>query len=298
MNVSDGNGNVTAILAPDGDSLLAAYLYDPYGRTLQSSGTWASANVYRFSSKEVHPNSGLYYYGYRFYDPNLQRWINRDPIGEAGGINLYGFVGNGPVNWWDILGLAIYPCDFVGPLLSGDSHGPLFSNPTYRPPGWNPTWPTGSDKRGPYTQNPSTGRRYYPDTTRPDRHWPHYDWEDPNGKEGRYPEKCLKKRPNQKRANPNRDQSATNPWLGVGGVLALSLTSGAAVGLGQMADDGSYAAAADAAGRGEDVNEMMDDNILDAALKSGRPATWYGLSSLWEWTKIFGGNSSEKENEH
>jgi len=62
---SDGNGNVTAILAPDGDSLLAAYLYDPYGRTLQSSGTWASANVYRFSSKEWHANAALYYYGYR-----------------------------------------------------------------------------------------------------------------------------------------------------------------------------------------------------------------------------------------
>jgi len=36
----------------------------------------ATANVYRFSSKEVHPNSGLYYYGFRFYDPTLQRWLN------------------------------------------------------------------------------------------------------------------------------------------------------------------------------------------------------------------------------
>jgi RHS repeat-associated protein len=79
-------------------------LYDPYGRTLQSSGTWASTNVYRFSSKEWHSKARLYYYGYRFYDPNLQRWINRDPIGEAGGINLYGFVGNDPVNWIDPLG--------------------------------------------------------------------------------------------------------------------------------------------------------------------------------------------------
>src|SRR2546429_9937025 len=36
----------------------------------------ASANVYRFSSKEIHVTSGLYCYGYRFYDPNLQRWPN------------------------------------------------------------------------------------------------------------------------------------------------------------------------------------------------------------------------------
>ena len=42
------------------------------------------ANIYRFSSKEIHANSGMYYYGYRFYDPWLQRWLNRDPIDELG----------------------------------------------------------------------------------------------------------------------------------------------------------------------------------------------------------------------
>lgn len=98
---SDGNGNVTAMLAPDGQSLLAAYLYDPYGRTLQASGTWASANVYRFSSKEQHAASGLYYYGFRFYSPNLQRWVNRDPIQEEGGINLFKFIKNSPSSFVD-----------------------------------------------------------------------------------------------------------------------------------------------------------------------------------------------------
>jgi len=48
---------------------------------------------------------GIYYYGYRYYHPDLQRWINRDPLGEAGGINLYGFVGNDPVNRIDPWGL-------------------------------------------------------------------------------------------------------------------------------------------------------------------------------------------------
>ena len=46
----------------------------------------------------------LYYYGLRFYDPSLQRWINQDPIGEAGGINLYGFVSNDPINRFDPYG--------------------------------------------------------------------------------------------------------------------------------------------------------------------------------------------------
>jgi hypothetical protein len=40
-----------------------------------------------------------------FYDPSAQRWINRDPIGEDGGSNLYGFVANDGVNRWDTLGL-------------------------------------------------------------------------------------------------------------------------------------------------------------------------------------------------
>src|SRR5688572_23603605 len=73
------------------------YRYNPFGGTISSSGTLASANTYRFSSKEFHSNSGLYYYGYRWYDPNLQRWLNRDPIFEEGGINLYSFVMNQPI---------------------------------------------------------------------------------------------------------------------------------------------------------------------------------------------------------
>jgi RHS repeat-associated protein len=44
------------------------------------------------------------YYGYRFYDPEAGRWPSRDPIGERGGVNLYGFVGNDGVNDLDYLG--------------------------------------------------------------------------------------------------------------------------------------------------------------------------------------------------
>jgi uncharacterized protein RhaS with RHS repeats len=50
--------------------------------------------------------SGLYYYGYRFYDPLTQRWMNRDPIGVEGGLNLYSFVLNEPANLIDPLGLS------------------------------------------------------------------------------------------------------------------------------------------------------------------------------------------------
>ena len=102
---ADAGGNITSMLDTN-NIVVASYRYDPYGNLISSSGTLAAANVYRFSSKEFHASSGLYFYGLRFYDPNLQRWVNQDPIGEAGGINLYGFVGNGPINGVDPYGLS------------------------------------------------------------------------------------------------------------------------------------------------------------------------------------------------
>ncbi len=43
--------------------------------------------------------------GYRLYNPSTGRWLSRDPIEEAGGMNLYGMVGNNPISFYDILGL-------------------------------------------------------------------------------------------------------------------------------------------------------------------------------------------------
>lgn len=101
---SDGNGNITCMIAPDG-GVVGRYSYDPFGNILAMSGTLAKANLYRFSTKEYHPNSGLLYYLYRYHDSNLQRWLNRDPIGEWDASNLYAFVSNDPVNLRDDLGL-------------------------------------------------------------------------------------------------------------------------------------------------------------------------------------------------
>jgi RHS repeat-associated protein len=77
----------------------------PFGNIIAQSGPLADANVYRFSSKEYHANSGLYYFERRFYDPSLQRFVNRDPSGISGGLNLYEFVGNSPINGYDAWGL-------------------------------------------------------------------------------------------------------------------------------------------------------------------------------------------------
>jgi RHS repeat-associated protein len=106
-----------------GHVVVASYRYDPFGNLVSKSGPLADANVYRFSSKEIHVNSGLYYYGYRFYSPNLQRWINRDPIGEWGGMNLHCFVRNNTVNFIDPDGttIVVSPTPFPG---QEGTHGP------------------------------------------------------------------------------------------------------------------------------------------------------------------------------
>ena len=97
---SDANGNVT-MLIDTAQGIVAKYLYDAFGNIISKSGLLADANVIRFSSKEADSPSGLIYYLYRYYDPNLQRWLNRDPIEEDGGINLYEFANNCPENWID-----------------------------------------------------------------------------------------------------------------------------------------------------------------------------------------------------
>jgi len=100
----DGNGNVSEYLTSAG-ATVAHYEYDPFGRSTSSTGTLASSFAHRFSTKPVDGPTGLYYYGYRYYDPATGRWPSRDPIEEEGGINLYGFVGNDGIHQWDALGL-------------------------------------------------------------------------------------------------------------------------------------------------------------------------------------------------
>lgn len=66
----------------------------------------AKTNPFRFSTKFTDDESDLVYYGYRYYNPSIGRWLSRDPIEEDGGANIYGFIENSPANLIDPLGLA------------------------------------------------------------------------------------------------------------------------------------------------------------------------------------------------
>ncbi len=86
--------------------LLGAYEYAPFGELLRASGPFAEVNSFRFFTKYETPETGWLEYTFRLYNPATGRWASQDPIGEEGGINLYGFVGNNPVNLVDPLGLV------------------------------------------------------------------------------------------------------------------------------------------------------------------------------------------------
>jgi RHS repeat-associated protein len=102
---SDGNQNVSSLINSSTGGIAALYDYDPFGNIMKSNGEYASQNPLKFSSQYSDSETGLVYYGYRYYNPQTGRWINRDPSGEVGGLNNYAFVTNDGVNETDVLGL-------------------------------------------------------------------------------------------------------------------------------------------------------------------------------------------------
>jgi RHS repeat-associated protein len=75
-------------------------LYDANGESLETA-----INPWRFSSKRTDNETGFVYFGRRYYDSNLGRWITQDPIGFDGGPNLYAYVLNNPLTNFDLYGL-------------------------------------------------------------------------------------------------------------------------------------------------------------------------------------------------
>ena len=114
----DGNGNVVALVSAADGSVAAQYEYDAFGAVIRSSGLMAKANPFRFSTKFQDDESGLLYYGFRYYNASTGRWLLRDFLAENDrqGMqdpsasncdlkNLYAFVQNTPVTRFDNWGL-------------------------------------------------------------------------------------------------------------------------------------------------------------------------------------------------
>jgi len=96
-------GSIREIVSGSG-TLAARYDYDLYGKATKVAGSGDSDMLY--TGHYYHVASGLFFAPYRAYDPELGRWISRDPLEEVGGINLYQYVSNNPVNAVDPSGLV------------------------------------------------------------------------------------------------------------------------------------------------------------------------------------------------
>jgi len=117
----DGNGNVTALINAGDGTLLANYDYGPFGEVIRATGPARGTNPFRFSSKYQDDESDLLYYGHRYYKPSTGTWLNRDPLEEEGGINLYTFVQNDSVSYTDMLGCLSFRFHVVDGYWSGFS---------------------------------------------------------------------------------------------------------------------------------------------------------------------------------
>ena len=121
----------TAIISTAG-TVEERFSYDAFGpvRFLDASFVPRSGNTsaylwtFLFHAEFIDDDSGLYNYGYRFYNPYLGRWLNRDPIEEEGGLNVYGMVNNCPVSYYDFLGLAEGSFEVGSFRDSPSKHGP------------------------------------------------------------------------------------------------------------------------------------------------------------------------------
>ncbi|MBK9119044.1 MAG: hypothetical protein IPM18_05485 [Phycisphaerales bacterium] len=126
----DALGNVGQVVdwsKPAGQAsaaIVAHYEYDPYGGVTKAEGAYASENAWRFSTKQWDDETGLGYWGYRYYSPSMGRWMSRDPIGESADSHVYRYIGNAASLAFDALGLDMQKCiswwqnTFVSPFLA------------------------------------------------------------------------------------------------------------------------------------------------------------------------------------
>ena len=103
--LTDALGSTIGLVG-SAQSIATSYTYQPFGAT--AIGGAANGNSFQFTGRE-NDGTGLYFYRARYYSPTFQRFIAQDPIGFGGGdANLYGYVLQDPVQYFDPFGRDSY----------------------------------------------------------------------------------------------------------------------------------------------------------------------------------------------
>ncbi len=101
----DGNKNVSEVVSENGEPI-THYDFAPFGAVTAHRSASVVVNPWRFSCEYVDDDTAMVYYNYRHYGPVMGRWMQRDPIFDKGGVNVYSMVENTPYIRSDLLGLG------------------------------------------------------------------------------------------------------------------------------------------------------------------------------------------------
>ncbi len=155
---TDYPGHVNGLFNASG-GVANRYRYSPWGEPeLTSEGV---SNTLRFMGRERDWDSGLYYVRNRWYDAQVGRFVSEDPIGLAGGINVYRYAVNAPTNIMDPYGLCIDPRNFKQVDMAGYSKDEFCPMTTLDPvTNSGSDWPFGTPRDEGRNTNPSSRGPY------------------------------------------------------------------------------------------------------------------------------------------
>jgi RHS repeat-associated protein len=131
----DRQGHVVCLIDPTTGQPVETYRYSAFGEETiynaqgQQIANSQASNPWRFASKRIDPETGWIYFGRRYYDPEIGRWITPDPLGFVDGPNLYAYLHHNPLNAYDAEGLLgeAYQ-DFCKPEFSKTYFADNFNN--------------------------------------------------------------------------------------------------------------------------------------------------------------------------
>ena len=115
--VYDLQGNIACLLDPMDGKIVESYRYSAFGeeKIYDDKGNGIShteiGNPWRYRAKRIDDETGLIYFGKRYYDPQIGRWTSQDPAGTIDGPNLYTYVHNNPLARLDHFGLKTVDAD-------------------------------------------------------------------------------------------------------------------------------------------------------------------------------------------